>query len=196
MVHREKIFFRKLVLRVPKGCFPPKYTFSTDLLASLLERYFSVKTARTALDLGCGTGALALTVARRGIYVIGVDISEKCVAFAARNARENKLDYLTDFVVCESGRCIRDVSVDVCFSNPPYLPVAPRDIADYSFAGGKHMEIFLEMFNGCRRVVKRRGCVLLAVNNLALKILKLEKFRESLCYKTPLDTIYILWSCD
>lgn len=195
MFHWEKISFRRLNLNVPNGCFPPKYTVSTSLLASLLEQVGSFETANVALEIGCGVGALTLIVARRGIYTIGIDISEKCVASAVRNSRDNFLDAFTDFVVCESGKCIRDNSIDICFSNPPYLPITPRDIVDYSFAGGNSLEILLDILENCEKIAKKDGCILLAINDIALKSLKLEKFKKAAYHKSPFDTVYILKKC-
>jgi SAM-dependent methyltransferase len=43
----------------------------------------------TVLDVGCGTGALALYLASRGYTVTGVDIVEKAVARAASRAKES-----------------------------------------------------------------------------------------------------------
>lgn len=45
--------------------------------------------ARTILDLGCGTGASAVRLARIGYTVTGVDVSAGCLAVAAENAHLN-----------------------------------------------------------------------------------------------------------
>jgi ubiquinone/menaquinone biosynthesis C-methylase UbiE len=44
------------------------------------------------LDLGCGTGALAVELARKGMEVTGVDISPAMLSLAARRVREEGLD--------------------------------------------------------------------------------------------------------
>src|SRR6266508_1200792 len=45
------------------------------------------------LDLGCGSGAIALTMARRspGARVVGVDVNERALSLCARNAAANGL---------------------------------------------------------------------------------------------------------
>jgi ubiquinone/menaquinone biosynthesis C-methylase UbiE len=45
-----------------------------------------------ALDVGCGTGALALRMAQRGARVKGIDLSAEMLEMAARRAREAGLD--------------------------------------------------------------------------------------------------------
>lgn len=47
--------------------------------------------ARTALDVGCGSGILALAAARLGLSVRGIDVEEAAVREAAANAARNGL---------------------------------------------------------------------------------------------------------
>ena len=46
----------------------------------------------TALDLGCGSGANALSLAERGWSVVGVDWAQTAIDLATRSARETRLD--------------------------------------------------------------------------------------------------------
>ncbi|GAI33109.1 unnamed protein product, partial [marine sediment metagenome] len=45
----------------------------------------------SALDLGCGTGAKSIYLAKRGFKVNGVDISRTAIKFAKRNAQKAKV---------------------------------------------------------------------------------------------------------
>lgn len=47
---------------------------------------------RSVLDIGCGSGVLALAAARRGLRAHGVDVEPEAVRDAARNAETNGLD--------------------------------------------------------------------------------------------------------
>jgi cyclopropane fatty-acyl-phospholipid synthase-like methyltransferase len=44
-----------------------------------------------ALDLGCGTGTNAITLARQGFEVIGIDVSRRALALARRKVRAAQL---------------------------------------------------------------------------------------------------------
>ena len=57
-----------------------------------------------ALDLGCGTGTNAITLARRGFEVTGIDISRRAIAIAKRKARSAQL---TDRIRFERGDVTR-----------------------------------------------------------------------------------------
>lgn len=47
---------------------------------------------QSVLDIGCGSGVLALAAARRGLSAHGVDVEPEAVRDAARNAETNGLD--------------------------------------------------------------------------------------------------------
>lgn len=72
------------------------------------------------LEIGTGTGALALHAAHRGARVTAVDVSWSAVATARLNARKLRLPLNVlhgDFEACTAGR-----SYDFVVSNPPYVP--------------------------------------------------------------------------
>jgi release factor glutamine methyltransferase len=72
------------------------------------------------LDVGTGSGALALAAARRGAEVTAVDISRRAVWTARLNARLYRLP-----VRIHHGNLfdpVRGRSFDVILANPPYVP--------------------------------------------------------------------------
>ena len=70
-----------------------------------------------ALDLGCGAGAIALTMALRApaLDVWAVDVNERARALCAANAAANGLAV----TVAAAGAAPADVRFDVIWSNPP-----------------------------------------------------------------------------
>jgi release factor glutamine methyltransferase len=77
-------------------------------------------------DLGTGTGAIALAVARerRGWHVTAVDRSAAALETAAINARRNGLDRVV-FMQSDWFSALRGRRFDLLLANPPY--VAPDD---------------------------------------------------------------------
>ncbi|MET0460322.1 MAG: methyltransferase [Ilumatobacteraceae bacterium] len=71
-----------------------------------------------ALDLGCGTGAIAVTMALRspGLEVWAVDVNERARSLCAANAASNGA---TNVVVAAPDDVPGDVRFDVIWSNPP-----------------------------------------------------------------------------
>lgn len=70
------------------------------------------------LDLGCGSGAIALTLASRSSQaaVYAIDINERAIALTASNANINNLSNIT---VLLPASVPQDLRFDLIWSNPP-----------------------------------------------------------------------------
>ena len=70
------------------------------------------------LDLGCGSGAIALTLAMRspGATVWAIDVNQRALELTARNAERNRL---TNVVVAAPDAVPDDVRFATIWSNPP-----------------------------------------------------------------------------
>lgn len=99
-------------------------TFGTD--AYLLSAYVRRRAKGRAVDLGSGTGVIALLCAQRGAFahIHAVELQASFCDLIARNAQDNGL-YDRVIPVC---RDVRDLTaddvggeVDAVFSNPPYM---------------------------------------------------------------------------
>jgi hypothetical protein len=86
-----------------------------------------------ALDLGTGPGSLSLWLAAGGAHVLGLDISNRALAFAAFNARLNAAPTATfrhgDFLTAPADPSL-DEQFDVAVANPPFV-LAPRSTLVY-----------------------------------------------------------------
>ena len=71
-------------------------------------------TPRTAVDLACGTGSVALLLARWGLQVIGVDMSEEMLCAAAQKAQGFKNPPLFVCQRLQELRLPRGVDLAVC----------------------------------------------------------------------------------
>lgn len=75
--------------------------------------------ARTAIDLGCGSGVIGLLLASRGLEVRGVERQPAWVGLARRNAAESEVS-----MQVEEGdvRTWSGPGADVVVTNPPWFP--------------------------------------------------------------------------
>ena len=89
------------------------------LLAALPE---AAPDARTALDLGCGTGVLAtaLALARPGLTVLASDQSASAVASAEATAVANGVADRVRVARDDAASTVADASVDLVVCNPPF----------------------------------------------------------------------------
>ncbi|MFG2555726.1 HemK2/MTQ2 family protein methyltransferase [Streptomyces sp. NPDC048581] len=107
----------RLLCWVPPGVYPPQS--DTRLLERAMRRE-GVTAATDVLDLGTGSGMLAVSAARLGGRVTAVDISWRAIAAAWLNARLNRQTLRVhhgDLTAAVPGR-----RFDLVISNPPYVP--------------------------------------------------------------------------
>ncbi|WP_244857701.1 peptide chain release factor N(5)-glutamine methyltransferase [Agromyces archimandritae] len=124
-------YFRSLALAVGPGVFVPRP--ETELLAGLaVDHLLGVPGQPVAVDLGSGSGAIALAMASEAPHarVFAVEYSPAAYPWTLRNARAAALPNLRT-VFDDLGRALPELDgrVDVVASNPPYVPRAavPHD---------------------------------------------------------------------
>ncbi len=118
------------------------------------------------LDVGTGSGALAVTLAlETGAVTLASDISPAAAAVAENNAR--RLGARVNVLVCDVMAAVRPGSIDVIVSNPPYVPAGDRDglqreVRDWEphvalFAGDTGFEIYERIVDEATRVLRPGG---------------------------------------
>ena len=95
---------------------------ATEYIWPALEKIIASEpfSDRRAFDLGCGNGAIASSMAKKGFQIIGVDLSESGVAVARQNVPRAKFDVgnAYDDLAAKYGRFPLVVSFEViehCF---------------------------------------------------------------------------------
>lgn len=115
-----------LPLRVPPDVYAP--SDDTELMASEALRLCS----GSVLEVGCGSGAVSLALARanpRVRSVLGLDISPAAVAAARGNALRNGLPPpMAEFLCSDLFAALAPAArFDSILFNPPYLPTADAE---------------------------------------------------------------------
>ncbi|MDX1612043.1 MAG: HemK2/MTQ2 family protein methyltransferase [Candidatus Thermoplasmatota archaeon] len=90
----------------------------------LLARHVTIEPGQRALDIGTGTGLLALLLARQGARVVATDVNPLALQLARANAERNRLTL--DLVQTDLAQAI-EARFDRITCNPPYLPTRPSD---------------------------------------------------------------------
>jgi ubiquinone/menaquinone biosynthesis C-methylase UbiE len=82
---------------------------------------------RTAVDLACGTGSVALLLAEKGLQVVAVDMSEEMLCVAAQKAQEQSLQIQFACQRLQDLRLPRGVDLAVCALDSLDYILDPQD---------------------------------------------------------------------
>lgn len=116
-----RAYFRHLVLAVGPGVFVPRP--ETEVVAGQAIEYARALAQPVVVDLGTGTGAIAVSVATEvpSAQVHAVEVDPAAYAWAQRNCLGTGVDLrLGDLRTAFPDL---DGRVDVVVSNPPYIPM-------------------------------------------------------------------------
>lgn len=140
---RQRVYRHKGIgLVVPATVFHPGLFFSTRLLLSFIS---GIEVAgKTFLELGAGSGLIALHAAKRGAIVTASDINNKAVEYLNLNAKANNIDM--QVIASNLFDQIPLQKFDMIAINPPYYKKAPANDADHAWYCGANNEYFHRLF--------------------------------------------------
>lgn len=122
-----QVEFHGLTLLMLPEVFCPTYGEGSQLLADCLQ----VQPGEKVLEIGTGSGALAILAARQGGKVIATDISPVAVSCARENI---KINHCQDKVTIYEGDLFEPISNNEKFSliifNPPFMEGKPKSLLD------------------------------------------------------------------
>lgn len=120
----EDIGFGGLKLIQDEGGF--KFGVDAIILADFANSF--CPTAKTAVDLGTGSGIIPLVLSHKNpnCEIKGVDVQEKAIELAERNAELNGLGERIEFIRCDVNSLMSEQgglqrSAEMVISNPPYV---------------------------------------------------------------------------
>jgi release factor glutamine methyltransferase len=156
--------------------FGRDFSVSPDVLIPRPETEFLVSAALErmrpgdrVLDIGCGSGAIAVTIALEYPTVVWAnDVSPAALRVAAANARALGAD--VRFVAADLASAFGSRSFDMIVSNPPYVGLheadgLQREVRDYEphvalFGGESGHEMYARIIDQARHVLRPGGWLL------------------------------------
>ena len=95
-----------------------QYVTPPSLAAFIVSNAYLLSDLEEVIDLGCGTGMLAIAAAKLGAEAMGVDIDRKALLIAKDNSE--KLGVKVDFIQAEIGRFWVKKKDFTTIMNPPF----------------------------------------------------------------------------
>jgi methylase of polypeptide subunit release factors len=120
----------------------------------ILARLTVRRPARSVLDLGTGTGIQALLAARHAERVVGVDVNERALQFAASNAARNGIENV-EWRAGSWFEPVRGERFDLIVANPPYV-VSPDRVL-YRDSGDATGELVLGLLRDSAEHLEEDG---------------------------------------
>ena len=165
--------FRELELIVRPGVLIPRPE-TEQLVDEVLDWFLSKEVDRpTALDVGTGSGAIALSLAAEsGAKVVATDISSVALDLARSNAEAAGLEALVEF---REGSIFEPIPAtarfDAIVSNPPYVrekdePLLEPEVLDWEprealFSGKDGLDVIRDLVAGAFQYLRPGGLLAL-----------------------------------
>jgi release factor glutamine methyltransferase len=141
--------YKGIFMVVEPGVFHPAFFFSTKLLLKQIETMELHD--KTFLELGAGTGLIAIYAATKGARVTASDISKNAIRSVEHNASLNRVHVK---VHCSDLFDALPLQwFDVIVINPPYYKKNPLQESDYAWYCGEHGEYFKKLFSGLGKYI-------------------------------------------
>jgi len=132
------------------------------------------------LDMGTGSGILAITAAKNGGDVTAVDISPEALKAAEKNAKRQNVKI--KFILSDLFENIAE-KYDLIIFNPPYVPENEFDEkvgTSRIYSGGKSGREVLERFiKDVKRFLSENGEILIVISSLTGEKETFELFRKA-----------------
>ncbi len=157
-------YFRHLEIRVGPGVLVPRPE-SELLVEAVLTHIEKLQGAVSVVDLGSGSGALALAIATEAprTHVIAVEKSADAIHWLKENV--SFIDEKVRILESDVATALEGVKCDVVIANPPYIPdseVLPKDVATHEpavalFGGPDGMRVPRLFISAAARLLKPGG---------------------------------------
>jgi release factor glutamine methyltransferase len=157
-------YFRHLELKVGPGVLVPRP--ESELLVEAVLTFIEKREGEVSVvDLGAGSGALALAIATEApqTHVIAVEKSPAAIEWLKENV--SFIDEKVRILESDVATALVGVKCDVVIANPPYIPNAqelPRDVKEHEpqealFGGDDGMKTPRLFISAASRLLKSGG---------------------------------------
>lgn len=129
-------------ISIPPQVFHPGFFYSTRLLLKEIKKLQLQN--KNFLELGAGSGLIAIYAAKKGAMVTATDINPIATECLQSNSMNNKTEI--EIIHSDLFGNIPAKKYDIIAINPPYYKKQPQSASDYAWYCGENGEYFFKLF--------------------------------------------------
>ncbi|MGC4100710.1 methyltransferase [Ferruginibacter sp.] len=149
--------YKGIRLVIPPEVFHPGFFFSTQILLQYINT-LQLK-EKKFLELGCGSGLIAVSAAKQQAKVTATDINSIAVEALKKNSWQNKV--VLQVIESDLFTAIPPQQFDIIAINPPYYKKQPHTAKDHAWYCGEKGEYFAALFNSLAAYMHKDSQVLM-----------------------------------
>ncbi len=166
--------FFSIPLQVNRSVLIPRP--DTEILVMEALRLLKPMHQATLLDVGTGSGAIAIALAKNHptVQITAIDCSADALSVARQNAKQHGVEHKVTFHISQLfNQLPKDVVYDIIVSNPPYIPTdaiahLPAGVRDFephmALDGGKDgFQVITQLISDARPFLKKGGYLLIEI---------------------------------
>ncbi|MHA1267722.1 MAG: HemK2/MTQ2 family protein methyltransferase [Candidatus Helarchaeota archaeon] len=148
-------------------CFAPDVFNPMPFIGSskLFYHHLAIPRSSKVLDMGTGSGILAIFAAEKAHSVLASDLNPKALRVAKINIKMNKLAHK---IQLRKGNLFNTIpeKFNVILFNPPYFPVKPKTYLDLAWCGGRRYEFLRKFLRKARYHLTSGGFIQISLSSL------------------------------
>jgi len=147
----------------------------TEMIVENALEILKLRKGARFCEIGAGSGCISVSILHnvRTASAIGLDVSEKALEIAKKNAEKHRVSERLDLKISDVFSGLTDEKFDLIVSNPPYIP--RRDIENLQAEvrdfeplnaltdGGAGLSIIEKIITGAPKFLKPRGFLLMEI---------------------------------
>jgi len=164
--------YQGIEVAISSDVFPPHFTISTKILLDFIKPLDLEN--KTFLELGCGSGIIALFAASKGADVHATDINKIALEALQEAAIKNELKLTV--LYSDVFEALENKDFDYIIINPPYYPKKPKNVKEQAWFCGENFEYFEKLFSQLQThlapntlMILSEDCEIKHIKKIALK---------------------------